>query len=244
MMWKANNKIFLDSVSSTNDYLEELVNNGLQEPVVVRAGYQSEGKGYGANKWHSPKGLNLLLSFSVFPESLHPSDIFAISEIVSLSITQLISGITTKQVFVKWPNDIFVENNKIAGILIKNELEPHKVNHSIIGIGLNLNQKDFPAEIPNPVSLCRLTGEKYKPEEIQDELLTIFSSWYGHLTSGNLDHIHSGYMERLYLYNMEHTFYESGKAFTGVIKDVMPDGRLVIQTETGDRIFGFKEVKF
>ena len=159
-----------DTVESTNDEARRLISE-LDNLSVIAARCQTAGRGQGDHKWHSRPGENLTFSAVLkFGEGglapLAARDALIITETVTLALRFYLEGHGVK-VRIKWPNDIYVGDRKICGILIENILHGQDVVSSIIGIGLNLNQKDFPSDLPNPVSLTRLTG---KPYDVEDEL--------------------------------------------------------------------------
>lgn len=159
-----------DTVESTNDEARRLISE-LDNLSVIAARCQTAGRGQGDHRWHSRPGENLTFSAVLkFGEGglapLAARDALLITETVTLALRLYLEGHGVK-VRIKWPNDIYVGDRKICGILIENILHGQDVVSSIIGIGLNLNQKDFPSDLPNPVSLTRLTG---KPYDVEDEL--------------------------------------------------------------------------
>ncbi len=164
-----------DTVESTNDEARRLIQD-LDNLSVIAARCQTAGRGQGDHKWHSLPGENL--TFSVVlkfgGQGLAPlaaRDALVITETVTLALRLYLEGRGIKA-RIKWPNDIYTGDRKICGILIENILHGAEVASSIIGIGLNLNQKDFPSDLPNPVSMSQLTGEQY---DIEDELRSFHS---------------------------------------------------------------------
>ncbi len=153
------NIIWLEIAESTNKTLRE----GLEtydNLSVVAAREQTAGRGQGTHTWHSTKGLNLTFSMLYNPADLLVDDMILITCATTLGIRDYLldKGVTAR---IKWPNDIWVGDKKICGILIENILDGKRIRHSIIGIGFNLNEKDWPSDLPNPVSLRNITGETY-----------------------------------------------------------------------------------
>ncbi len=135
--------LFFDNLSSTNTHLAELLKKkDLPEGTIVHAGYQSHGKGYYGNQWESEKDKNLLISVLLFPKFLNPKDQFYISMSISLGICDFLLRFIT-DCSIKWPNDIYVNNDKIAGILIENSVMADQIESTIVGIGLNINSKSL-----------------------------------------------------------------------------------------------------
>lgn len=163
------NIIWLETAESTNKTLRE----GLEtydNLSVLAAREQTAGRGQGTHTWYSTKGKNLTFSILYNPEMLLAQDMILITCATTLGIRDYLleKGVTAR---IKWPNDIWVGDRKICGILIDNILDGKRIRHSIIGIGLNLNEKDWPSDLPNPVSLGNITGKAYDTDT-ELELLT------------------------------------------------------------------------
>ena len=165
--------LWLDTVDSTNSVLAGHISE-LDNLSVVAARFQTAGRGQGDHKWHSRAGENL--TFSVLlrygPETapLAAADALVITWTVSLALRRFLAGMGLAA-RIKWHNDIYVGDRKIAGMLIENKLEGQMIVRSIVGIGLNVNQTDFPADLPNPTSLSLQTGKKYDTEKTLEALL-------------------------------------------------------------------------
>ncbi|MBO4670304.1 MAG: biotin--[acetyl-CoA-carboxylase] ligase [Bacteroidales bacterium] len=156
------NIIWLETAESTNKTLREGLEH-YDNLSVVAAREQTAGRGQGAHTWHSAKGMNLTFSMLFKPTELLAEDMILITCATTLGIRDYLleKGIEAR---IKWPNDIWVGERKICGTLIENILDGLRIRLSIIGIGFNLNETDWPADLPNPVSLSNLTGERYEPE--------------------------------------------------------------------------------
>ena len=157
--------LWLDVTDSTNRYLRE-ASERCDNLSVVAAREQTSGRGQGTHTWHSQSGMNLLFSILYKPEKLQAKDMILITCATTLGILDYL-GTKGVKARIKWPNDIWVDDRKICGILIENKLDGDLIRQSIIGIGFNLNQDEWPEELPNPVSLRQLTGDRY---ELADEL--------------------------------------------------------------------------
>ena len=169
-----NNHIKLDSIDSTNSYVLSLQKTGvLKEGLVVTANYQSGGNGQRGKTWESNINENLLLSVVIEPR-ISISKQFEISKIVSLSICDLLTDLGLNPE-IKWPNDILVSKQKIGGILIQNKLQGNLIIHSIIGIGLNINQIEFKDYSPKAASLQLLLNKKSDINKIKMQLLQFLS---------------------------------------------------------------------
>jgi BirA family biotin operon repressor/biotin-[acetyl-CoA-carboxylase] ligase len=235
----------LDSVDSTNNYAaKELLTKSLTEGTVFVAACQQAGRGTGLASWESATGLNLTFSVVLYPKQVRISQQFSISKAISLGVTdflaQYVNGVS-----IKWPNDIYVGDKKIAGILIETAITGGKFSRAIVGIGLNINQEVFVSDAPNPVSLKNLTGESYELSQLLTELCTCLDKRYLSLVLGGLAIIQSDYQEMLYRKSVWAKFRDQNSDFVGRILEVEPDGRLLIETRTGEkRGFYFKEVSF
>jgi len=154
--------LWLDITESTNKYIKEHCKY-CDNLSVVAAVEQTAGRGQGTHSWHSTRGQNLTFSMIFKPAGLHAGDILLITCATTLGLLDYLGekGVKGR---IKWPNDIWVEDKKICGILIENVLDGSMVHHSIIGIGFNLNEDKWPADLPNPVSLKELTRSSYEPQ--------------------------------------------------------------------------------
>ncbi len=223
--------IKLSHVSSTNLHVSTLLRQEkLKESFVVLADYQESGKGQGSHTWESNRGENLLMSLLLFPAFLSASSQFRLSMVASLAITDTLDslGIAAK---IKWPNDIFSQKGKIAGILIEHGISGKNISHSIIGIGLNLNQVVFP-EFPVPASSVLLeTGEQTIPLELAEKLVRKLEKRYDALEQGENLSIERDYIEKIYLINKLARFFAKGETFEGKIRGVNEFGELQVEKE-------------
>src|SRR5680860_150521 len=165
MARKALNIIVLKDVESTNNYANQLILSNAEEGTVVLAQFQKKGRGQQGNQWESQSGKNLLASIILYPKFLKAGNQFLISKMVSLGLVEYLRH-EVRDVSIKWPNDIYIGNKKIAGILIENAIKGRNLFSTVIGVGLNLNQKNFLSDAPNPVSLYQLTGKEYNIKSV------------------------------------------------------------------------------
>ncbi len=238
--------IHLESVDSTNEYISRLLDQGenVPEGTIVWADFQTMGKGYMGNTWESEAGKNLLVSILLYTRFLKVQEQFYISEMISLALHDLLSRYSA-EVKIKWPNDIYIKNKKIAGILIENTIEKGTLSRSIIGIGLNINQMEFSSELPNPTSLHLETRKDYYLTDILDEFNNRLNERYSQLQLGKLEHIRSEYQEKLYGFRTESRFIHEKECFTGTIIEVNSFGELLIEDKNKKiRTYAFKEVEF
>jgi BirA family transcriptional regulator, biotin operon repressor / biotin---[acetyl-CoA-carboxylase] ligase len=237
--------LIIQHLPSTNSYAASLLKeNGLSEGTVISANYQSAGRGHAGNKWESEENKNLLISIILFPSMINPADQFLLSMAVSLGICDFLNRYTTS-VSIKWPNDIYVKNDKIAGILIENSVMGNIIDHTIAGIGININQERFISDAPNPVSLTNLTGEQYDLTGCLTFLLKDLDKRYKYLISDEIDLIKRDYHSRLFRYNQWGKYRDMKGMFYGRILRVNDNGILKVEREDGNiSEYSFKEVDY
>lgn len=236
----------IDKVDSTNSYLKKLVYE--EQPVegsMVIAEYQTAGRGQMGNGWWSETGKNLLLSLLIYPDNLQANEQFIISRIASLAVKNCLDQFVD-DIRIKWPNDIYWKDKKIAGMLIENDVQGRYIQNSVIGIGININQQSFPEDLPNPVSLWQITGIDNSIDNIAEIFVREFFLIYREFQHGNTTQIEDEYMLDLYRVNDYYWFRDEEGSFRAKIKEVMPSGHLVLETiNDGElRQYAFKEVSF
>lgn len=224
IQWKRHDKL-----TSTNLLLAEMLKQGLAvEGLVVMSDYQESGKGQGSNSWHSRSGENLLMSMLLFPAFLSASHQFHLSRLVSVALCEVLESLGLRPE-IKWPNDVLVSEAKIAGILIEHGISGGSIAHTIAGIGLNLNQQDFPA-FPRPATSVSLkTGRSVVPQEVAENLAHKIASRYEALQEGKAEELEQDYLHRLFRLGKPSEFEAKGESFTGSIKGVSPFGELLVE---------------
>ncbi len=242
----AKNIILLNEVESTNNYANQLIlSNAAEEGTVVLAQYQKKGKGQQGNSWESENGKNLLMSIILFPQFLNAGKQFLLSKLVSLAIVKFLQSETEEAVSIKWPNDIYSGEKKIAGILIENAVKGQNLYSSVVGVGLNLNQEFFFSDAPNPVSLKQITGIDYDSKEVADKIIHLISGWYEKLREQNFNEINNNYISQLYKFGEWNIFSKQGKTFEAKIIGIGDFGQLILEDRGGKTSeFMFKEVEF
>ena len=239
---------YLTVTSSTNDYLAELCKkNKAKEFYTVIAENQTNGKGQRGNSWESECGKNLTFSTVLYPTELKAKQQFCLSMIVAFAIVDALNHYT-KGFSIKWPNDIYWENKKIAGILIENELEGEYITRSIIGIGINVNQEVFHSSAPNPVSFVQITGSHIDRMELFDKVLHNIMGGYIFLETEYkqaISYIQKLYHQKLYRKEGFHPYRDNQGEFMARLHEVEPNGHLVLEDEQGTlHRYAFKEVEF
>jgi BirA family biotin operon repressor/biotin-[acetyl-CoA-carboxylase] ligase len=236
-------RIFIEKVTSTNTHLSSLLRKGMvQEGTIVHASFQTAGRGQPGNTWESQYGKNLLLSIILYPLTVRADKQFIISKMISLGIRDHLISIIP-DVTIKWPNDIYVRNDKIAGILIENSVIKGEIENTIAGIGLNVNQDKFSPSVPNATSLKKITGKDHDLENCLSGLCWAIDLRYKQMLYEKKNLIDDDYLSALYRYGEFNEFRDSNGIFEGKIIAVTGTGRLQIEDRRG-RIYeyGFKEV--
>jgi BirA family biotin operon repressor/biotin-[acetyl-CoA-carboxylase] ligase len=239
------NIIYQDIVTSTNDELKKMAESEkLPEFSVIIANEQTEGRGQRENVWLSDYGKNLIFSFILYPEFLQIQNQFYLSKTVSIGILNYLK-LKTDNISIKWPNDIYFQNKKICGILIENSISGNSIKQSIIGIGLNLNQSDFPNNLINAISLYLITG---KETELKTELILLMNeiqNTFKILFNNDLELIDTFYFNHMYRFNIDSEFKDSTGIFKGKIVGTLPSGQLIIKKPDSTLItYNFKDVEF
>ncbi|MBQ6286099.1 MAG: biotin--[Bacteroidales bacterium] len=218
---------------------------------VVAARYQTSGRGQRGNSWHSERGLNMTFSMLLRfgDDGLQPLralDQFGITRAMTLAVCDYLEG-EGINCMIKWPNDIYARNRKICGMLIENILEGEYVSHSIAGIGLNVNQKDFPGQLLNPTSMALQTGKDYSLENGLEKLCSSIVSCLrkGYYMPGS--EAKALYLDRLYRLGRfeDYARCPGGEVFNARIVGVSDEGKLIVENRKGElEKFAFKEISY
>ena len=207
------------------------------QPLVVWADYQTAGKGQGTNRWESERDKNLLFSILYHPLHIQANRQFTISMAISLAIVDALEQ-QIGDVCIKWPNDIYWRNAKIGGILIENRLLGQTIKDSVIGVGLNVNQRQFKSDAPNPISLWQIHGHETDRGALLDTILERFTYY-------NNKELRQQYVSKLYRRKGFHPYCDQDGTFMAEFKDVEDDGHLILCREDGSLSrYAFKEVQF
>lgn len=230
------------TTTSTND---DARSDALNHFDVVWAETQSAGRGQRGHTWLSGEGQNLTFSVVLHPHFLPITSQFLLSEVVALALVECMAdyGIECR---IKWTNDLYAADSKLAGVLIEHSLAGDMLSRTIVGIGLNVNQRTFDSSLPNPASMYSLTGRTFDREELLDNYLAHLKGLYAQLEAGNSDYIEQRYQAKMYHLDERHTYaYPSGECFEAIIRGVRPSGELRLEHTDGTiREYAFKEVEF
>lgn len=238
--------IRLHETDSTNRYLQELLQANIPpaDETIVVSDFQTAGRGQTGNVWESEAGRNLTFSMLYNPLHLSAGEPFRIAQIAALSVKGMLDN-HIDEVAVKWPNDIYWKNRKICGMLIENFLSEGFIEHSVIGIGINLNQEIFRSDAPNPVSLTQITGKHYDPMSILDEWYSEFRKLRHRLETDDAEKIHTAYIRSLYHRDGYHFYEDAAGRFEARVFTIEVGGCLILERRDGTYSrYAFKEVRF
>lgn len=233
--------IHLDTVDSTNNYTANLQKEGkIQHGTVILADEQTAGRGQRGASWTSSAGENLLLSIYLAPDNLSVLDQPALTHFISLSLIDFLRkiGISGK---IKWPNDIYLNDQKIAGILIENSIRSTRITETIIGVGLNVNQLVF--ESVNATSLKIQNDQHYQLNDILFSWIQEMNNLWIELNKGNLNLLKSRYKQELYLLNEVARYSDETGEFEGIVRDVDHNGYLILEKADVLMKYDLKEIK-
>jgi len=214
----------------------------IDEGSLVITDHQYSGRGQRGNVWISAPKANLTFSIVLKPKFLKINDHFYLNIITSLAIIDTLKNYLESSFKIKWPNDIFCDNLKIAGILIENSLKSQTIESSIIGIGINVNQEAFDKAI-NATSLKLKFNQSFNLNEILNRFILSYEKRYFELKQKRLDKLRREYLNFFYWIEEEHSF-ESDVSFKGIIKGIDKMGRLEIYQAGTIKKYNFKEVKY
>lgn len=237
---------FLPSCHSTNTVASDLIRaqkavNGL----IVITNEQTAGRGQQGNTWLSAANLNLTFSAIFFPTTYFIADSFYLNIVSSLAVAETLQEFlpSDKQVTVKWPNDIYIGNKKVSGILIENTLRGDTINSVVMGIGINVNQAIF--DLPQATSLIQEVGKELNLQQLFTQLCENIEKYYLQLESGSKTELHVLYLEKLFGLGQSRAFADAEGSFTGIIRGINENGELQIEKESGRiQSYSFKEVTF
>lgn len=233
----------LDEVDSTNNYLRRYSPLREVETTLVTAEHQSAGRGAGENSWESERSKNLIFSIQWLPAALPARHIFALSEVLALAIRDALEDFAPGFT-IKWPNDIYYQDWKIAGTLIENDLSGKDVSRAILGTGININQVAFLSDAPNPRSLAQILGHEVERHEVLHGVMYHFDRYRRMLLHEEYDTLHKLYKEHAYAWETPRTYEDEHGTFQARITDIQPDGHLILtDAESVHRRYAFKEVK-
>ena len=230
--------MYIANTNSTNTLLKQLAAEG-NPPEFIYAGYQTAGHGQTGNSWESEEGKNLLCSILLPPNK----NLYFLNIAVGVAILRTMKGygLPVTEVAIKWPNDIYWKDMKVAGILVENAIIGSEVKYSIAGIGLNVNQTVFVSDAPNPVSLKQITGKEYDIDQWMQDLLEAVKA----VLNEPEEVIWSEYKAHLYRKEGFWPYEDKNGGFEAQIENVLPTGEIVLRdTDNKERIYHFKQIRY
>jgi BirA family transcriptional regulator, biotin operon repressor / biotin---[acetyl-CoA-carboxylase] ligase len=243
-LFTGKNVVFEPECASTNDLAMKLIHHeeGIMEGTVVITNNQTAGKGQRGNSWVAAPGQNLTFSLILKPTFLPVKDQFYLTMSIALAVHDYLVTRTDKPVYIKWPNDVLIEDHKICGILIENSIQGHTFKAAVAGIGLNVLQEDF--GLLKATSLRTITGMELSLADELNRLLLFVEQRYLQLRQLRMIALRNDYRKVLYRVNQTSQFTSQDKVFAGRIKGVDETGKLMVDTETGMQSFAMKEIAF
>ena len=239
------NHISLERTDSTNSYAKNLITEERPpEGSLVTTIEQTAGRGQAGSSWQAEKGLNLTASYILYPTFLAADRQFFLNMAVSLAVRELCEELTGQEIRIKWPNDIYHRNKKVAGILIENTISGSNISAAVIGIGLNVNQTEFDPALPNPISIRLVTGQEIPVGSVIQKLNSYLEKYYLQFRQLHFNFLDKAYTVHLYRYNQTALYSRNGAEFRGEITGVTKEGKLIIDSNGRELKFGMKEVEY
>jgi len=242
------NIIRLQEVGSTNDYILKEIQNGSisGEGTMVVAESQINGKGLDKNLWESEARKNLTFSVLLKPVFIKAEQQFLLNKAISLGILDFVKSlIKDKNISIKWPNDIYIEDKKVGGILINNTICGNEFEYSVVGIGININQVEFLSDAPNPVSLRHYLIKDLNLKTNLNILCDFLNIRYWQLYQNDFEIIESEYLSALYRFNKVHSYNYEHNLIKAKISGISEFGKLQLQIDDGREIeCDMKEIEF
>ncbi len=237
----------LNAIDSTNSYLKKMSKKGgLEKWTVVSTEYQSAGRGQKGAVWQSDKSKNLICSILVRLNGFKARDQFLLNCAASLGIYNALTKYNLPKLSIKWPNDIMSVSKKLGGLLIENTLMHDEINHTIIGIGLNVNQISFSKDLPFAVSIKQLIIKDLDRDVLLNEIVESIQHQFDLIFQKKHKELWEAYDQRLFRKNVAHMFADQqGQKFMGIIKGVSQQGLLIVENEEQTlKTYNFKEITY
>lgn len=237
------NLVFVPECHSTNSLAQELLQKEMaHEGTLVITAKQTQGRGQRGNQWESEPNQNLTFSIVLAPTFLTAAAQFHLTQVASLAVADVLALVQPGTVTIKWPNDVMINGKKVCGILIENSISKNHIAHSIVGIGLNVNQQTF--SVATATSLALELKRTHALPELLNQLMEKLEARYLQLRSSNVSTLNDAYLNLLHWRNEVHRFEADGGPLVGTITGIDATGKLVVEHSTGTRAFDLKEIKF
>ena len=248
--------MYIKRTHSTSTLLREQYTDDLPHLYTIRTDFQTAGRGQAGNSWESEEGKNLLFSSLLRYEGIYAADQWRLSMLVAVACWEVLAKYLPKDwLTIKWPNDIYYGDKKLVGILIENSLSGSMVDHTIAGIGMNVNQTEWLSNAPNPMSMKQITGQDYPIEQLLSDWFSAMKSWETRTT----EEIKDAYMQHLYRRQGWHLYVEREVSvmptaiatdteegiFRAELMGITEQGELQLRTENNEeKTYHFKQIRF
>lgn len=236
----------LETTNSTNRFATNLLNAKIRpiEGTVILTREQTAGRGQFGTSWESAPGLNVAMSVIFYPEFLHPADSVQLNAAICVAVLNGIRSLIKKDFDIKWPNDIWFEGKKLAGILVESSIQGQRLKDVIAGVGVNVNQLAFDPALPNPGSMTQISGLEYNVAEVAARICEAMEQQYLQLRAGKGQEIMEAFHSHLLGLNRNCGFRTAENLeFEGFIRGVDRHGRLLVETEKELHVFELKQVE-
>jgi BirA family biotin operon repressor/biotin-[acetyl-CoA-carboxylase] ligase len=246
LLFMGRNLIRLDSCESTNNFAASLLEQNAPEGTLIVANEQTGGRGQRGKSWYSEPGKNLTLTYILRPLSLRIADQFLLNKTIAIAVARTVELISPGSfIRIKWPNDIFLENRKLAGILVETAVKGSQIVSCMAGIGLNVNQTQFPADSGNPVSLAMELETTLVLDDVMQLLSKQMEVYYFRFSSSQKARLEEEYDSLLWKRGEVYPFKLNGDDFLAEIVQVDVQGKLVLKTPDGEeRRFSHGEIQW
>ena len=237
--------IYFESLNSTNSKIKEMQQvERLPEFSTIFTSRQTAGRGQMGNYWESEEKMNLTFSIILYPDFIEIQQQFRLNYIITVALRDVLKKYIP-EVKIKWANDIYVDNKKLAGILIENSILGATIDYSIIGIGLNVNQTIFVSDAPNPVSMKMITGQSFELEPLLKDIINAIINRYIQYAETGVEEIKNEYNLNLYRNKGFFPYRDKDGDFSAEIEKIEDSGHLILVDSNGlRRKYAFKEVEF
>lgn len=241
------NILWFAELDSTNDEaLRRMASRNFPTEFVVWAAHQTHGRGQGSNSWHSFPGENLLFSAVFHPPYLTAQDTFILNQVIAVAAHKVVSKyLPSGRLLLKWPNDLWVDQQKLGGILVQTGISGQYVKYAVAGLGLNVNTQIFPSSLTQATSMFRITGKTYPLDELLDCFLVELRSLLTDLEQNQIGHLKIYYLQHL-LGWQQMNFYSTpdGNLVPGRFLGIDDHGQMILETERGVQTFQHQQIKY
>jgi len=241
--WAGRRLIFLDSVDSTNNEVKRRAEAGAEQGLLVIGEQQTAGRGRRGRAWESPKGDGIFMSLLLKPD-IAPVHASMLTLVMGLAVRDALVALGVSDVQIKWPNDIICSGKKVCGILTEMSAQMDYINYIVIGVGINVHNRDFPAEVEHmATSVFLQTGKKICRAQLAAECMLQFEKYYAvFLQTENMSGLLYIYQMHLVNRGRQVRVLDLKKDYTGVARGINADGELLVETEDGLRTVSAGEV--